>query len=484
MRRKQFEKVFNNRKESEEEVDLDQDFNDEVGKLENQKYKKFSAKKTDALKQAFDKYKGKKVNYEEIMKDDSEEIDEDGFEDDEEEGEEIEEGFEDIEDEDEEGEDLEDGEGEDIENEDEELENQEEEPTPSPKQKRKKSEDMNRDFDKEDEEYLKKISQHTPNEIKKGKNVQNQKNLFDFFINIRISLQKIITSINSLPQGETLKKFIDDSNIHLLKHTISDLLKLLSVFVTFQKEMILKNNFFDITNSKIAIEDFNNILKQIATYNKEILESHPLTSNKIEDVIKSLFTITDKLSSVYEKIINIWYRKTLVYSYKSNTGNKILKILNNNFCEHLKKNIDSNYDTIRQKSKKKPNEKILGKKHADYDEEIYNDYEFYSFILKEFISTKEDMTNTADASGNRMDLTLQYLLNRNQNKKNKNVDTRASKNRKLRFEKHEKILNFMVPIPNHILNSGRTEIINSIFGKGVKLRKNSEEHEDSDFEII
>lgn len=34
MRRKQFEKVFNNRKESEEEVDLDQDFNDEIGKLE------------------------------------------------------------------------------------------------------------------------------------------------------------------------------------------------------------------------------------------------------------------------------------------------------------------------------------------------------------------------------------------------------------------------------------------------------------------
>jgi hypothetical protein len=51
-----------------------------------------------------------------------------------------------------------------------------------------------------DEEYLKSISQVTDDEIRKGKNMNHQKNIFDFFIGLRISLQKIVSKINLLPQ--------------------------------------------------------------------------------------------------------------------------------------------------------------------------------------------------------------------------------------------------------------------------------------------
>jgi hypothetical protein len=72
----------------------------------------------------------------------------------------------------------------------------------------------------------------------------------------------------------------------------------------------------------------------------------------------------------------------------------------------------------------------------------------------------------------RYDLTMQYLINRkNKIKNNKKVDQKASKNRKLRFDPNEKIINFMTPEPN-LYEIGRDEIISSLFGgKHIKNRE-------------
>ena len=49
----------------------------------------------------------------------------------------------------------------------------------------------------------------------------------------------------------------------------------------------------------------------------------------------------------------------------------------------------------------------------------------------------------------------------------KNVDRRASKARKLRFDVHPKIVNFMIPMVNTLVIEGRDQIIENLFnGKG------------------
>ena len=57
---------------------------------------------------------------------------------------------------------------------------------------------------------------------------------------------------------------------------------------------------------------------------------------------------------------------------------------------------------------------------------------------------------------------LKERSNRNANKVRKDVDRRASKNRKLRFNVHPKLLNFM---PSQLDNTmeGRDEIVENIF---------------------
>lgn len=500
--KKLFNKISNSHvKEDEYEID---DFGNEAEKEELTK--KFDLKNKSKLRN-FDeyqnqlsKYKGKSISYADMKRKDQgededmdgdEEIDED-IDEDMDEDEELDEDIEDdlnedeeeiIEDEDAE---IEEGgiEEEDVEDEEMEVEASE----PSAKKNKKGIENVKSLLDKEDENYLKTISQYTPNEIKKGKSVTNQKTMFEFFIGLRISIQKIITSINTLPQGLSYSKYTDAANSNNLKLTILDFVKLISTLLNLQKVMILKGNYVQKLNETYSFDIssvFDGLLNTLQNIYTEIEANNYSDKSAFDRLIHDVSILFDKILSISEKVFNIWYRKTLVYSYKSN--NKLLKILNNNFSEHIKKNVESNYDDLRQKTKKKnPTDRILGKKTkliSEYDDEIYNDNDFYNYLLKEFISNQSD--SNKDDPQNRYDLTLQYLAKKNaNNKKNKNVDTKASKNRKLKFEKHEKLINFMVPFANLNINSGRDAIVRSIFGINRKNKENEIEDIDNEIDII
>ena len=135
---------------------------------------------------------------------------------------------------------------------------------------------------------------------------------------------------------------------------------------------------------------------------------------------------------------------------------------------------------MRKNTEKINNEKLLGRKRIseeeyDYDKEIYNDIDFYNFLLKAFLLNNEkDIENDKLDSENRYDLTMKYILNRKAKMK-KNVDTKASKNRKIRYDKHEKIINFMVPQINNKESIGRNIIVNSLFGMHKKIQNNNED---------
>ena len=74
-----------------------------------------------------------------------------------------------------------------------------------------------------------------------------------------------------------------------------------------------------------------------------------------------------------------------------------------------------------------------------YDTEVYDDRPFYSTLLKTFITS-----NANDNKG----MSEEDLADiRKYKKKKNNVDRKASKGRKLRYNVHTKLQNFMFPIP-------------------------------------
>ena len=73
------------------------------------------------------------------------------------------------------------------------------------------------------------------------------------------------------------------------------------------------------------------------------------------------------------------------------------------------------------------------------DPNIYDDNDFYIEMLKEMDDVEND-----DLKDTRNLLLKRKLMREDKQLTQKNVDRRASKSRKLRFDVHDKIVNFMV----------------------------------------
>lgn len=73
---------------------------------------------------------------------------------------------------------------------------------------------------------------------------------------------------------------------------------------------------------------------------------------------------------------------------------------------------------------------------------------------------------------------MKYLERKNGEEKiRKDVDRKASKNRKIRFNVHPKLLNF-VPCQLENLLEARDEIVGNLFSQGNRESKNGQEAED------
>ncbi|KAI6906435.1 hypothetical protein D0869_13807 [Hortaea werneckii] len=105
------------------------------------------------------------------------------------------------------------------------------------------------------------------------------------------------------------------------------------------------------------------------------------------------------------------------------------------------------------------------------DSKIYDDADFYGLLLKELLEQK-----SADSvAASNIDLSFQM---RRDNKTKKNVDTKASKGRKLRYTVHEKLQNFMVPEDRASWGERQTdELFGSLFGQRLGLAEDGKEGE-------
>ncbi|KAG4444466.1 hypothetical protein IFR05_000057 [Cadophora sp. M221] len=109
------------------------------------------------------------------------------------------------------------------------------------------------------------------------------------------------------------------------------------------------------------------------------------------------------------------------------------------------------------------------------DANIYDDGNFYQMLLKELVDQRRVESLTAPAAGKALQWTAVKEV-----KTRKNVDTKASKGRKMRFTVHEKLQNFMAPEDR---TSWRPEAVDLFFGNLLGQKMNLGEGEDEDTEM-
>lgn len=337
-----------------------------------------------------------------------------------------------------------DGEHEDSEGEEREEE-EEEDGANNVQQKDAEMEELEKELSNirhQEQDILRNIRSTKDEDVVKGQAVKNQKVLWDKTLELRFLLQKAFVNSNRLPKEPIKSSFCETDStvdkaysdlISSSKKTLDSLLELL--------EAILEKN------PSIAKEASNGKSGQKLKH----LEASGCSNGEEDEEWSRVSEMHSRIVPFRNLSIDRWQRKTQVTTGAAAFKGK-LQAFNQDISEQVTaymrdpsrmiKGMQLSRSTLAifgsaldAESIKKGQEAIV-----DGDPELLDDSEFYQQLLKEFFETFDSSAPEAKL----------YALKRMQTKKRKIVDRRASKSRKIRYNVHEKIVNFMAPQPMHI----------------------------------
>lgn len=299
--------------------------------------------------------------------------------------------------------------------------------------------------------------------VQKGICVQNQLKIWERLLEMRIKMQSSLIISNSFPHADKFNLFCQDAKfqqatnkaINTVESTLKNLLEIQdilvhgfpeskNVFKTGSKRKMKTEFKFNVAGKVARLDEFESVLEHsyssYTPYRNEVLQkwhdrtkaasSSTKNANQTLNIVKK---IENALLSKDELI-----RKTQLYRGGYKLFDEPLKTKDENDTE--------NDTSIYQ---------------ANYDEEIYDDSDFYHALLRELIEYK---SSTAD---NPQEIGAKFLeLQKLRNKMKKQVDTRASKGRKIRYVVHKKLVNFTAPDNNshQWTDEAKNELFSSLFG--------------------
>lgn len=334
-------------------------------------------------------------------------------------------------------------------------------------------------------------------EIEKGNCVRNQLKLWENLLEIRIVLQKCLIVNNQMPQYDVHKELKSDKSfVKEVNETKSKLALLLNNMMQL-KELLLKQYPETETlctdskkrkgnkdkGDKNGTNDDNPMDEEIPSDTEDELDNEEKSSadeetkqkveepvprkrikyNDYEDVLRESYS---SFAEYRNSVIKKWNEKTRIA-----TGS-----LNKNASQTTLKQIEfvmNDVGKLRKKTRLKRSEyNIVGKplppddndgrRSQEYDPEIYDDDDFYHQILRDLIEYKS--AGVTDP----IQLSKQWIQLQNMRRKMKRkIDTRATKGRRVRYDVHNKLVNFMAPIAvyDKWTDSAKNELYNSLFGK-------------------
>ncbi|KAL3643519.1 hypothetical protein CASFOL_014334 [Castilleja foliolosa] len=298
-----------------------------------------------------------------------------------------------------------------------------------------------RELRNEEQNILSNLKHHKDEDIKKGQAVKNQRALWDKALEFRFLLQKPFSSSNRLPQEPVRSLFYDsDSGV---SEAYSDLIasskKTLDSILELQQALVANNPSTTQFGEANSTRDSK---QSVASVNSD---------GDIDEEWLQISQMQSRMASFRNKSIDKWQRKTQVTTGAAAIKDKLHAFnqsVSAQVADHMRdpsrmiKGMQQNRSAVAvfgnvpdSTENIKPEETC-----ANGDPELLDDSDFYQQLLKEFFET-------IDPSSSEMAF---YALKRLQTKKRKIVDRRASKSRKIRYNIHEKIVNFMAPRPVNI----------------------------------
>ncbi|KAK1991815.1 TRAUB-domain-containing protein [Colletotrichum falcatum] len=315
------------------------------------------------------------------------------------------------------------------------------------------------------------ISAAVQQDAQKGLAVREQRKTFDGLLNIRIRLQKALVATNSFSaveppskdggggEEEEEEEEEDEQNSEPYEAAEEAALKLLNTLDSFRASLLpaelaqqaagakRKRGDYDASTSSEAIWEGVQEAEQRATkYRKKVLETWSAKTRSANVEVKSrnlVSTQTSVVASLEEQLLNV---------------------------DRLVKRTRTPRSCAPAQVARKVNE----------DPEVYDDADFYQLLLKELVEQR-----TSDAgNGAAAQPTVRWAAMKEARTK-KHVDKRASKGRKMRFNVHEKLENFMAPEDRRSWEQDAIDrLFGTLFGQKMELSEQASDAEMEDDEEV
>ncbi|XP_050023602.2 protein AATF isoform X1 [Dermacentor andersoni] len=342
-------------------------------------------------------------------------------------------------------------------------------------------------------------------EVKKGKAVHSQLQIWDSILELRIQLQKLLVLANQFPKHDQYPLFRsaaleqDKKNGNLIGQARSSIEFIMHQLLTLQEQ--LRDSYPEIRSLFSNTGDKENGTNEIDSENEEIpsdteaeessdeAEGEPSNADsakrkageqaptkkpskcrKMDVCIASAAEFWKKFEPYRNATIEKWYERTRLLSGKVGRSFASLEQSPVKQIEHI---LMDEERLLRRTQTRRSSYKILGAGEAandeqeqksgmgEPDEEIFDDDDFYHHLLREIIERK---TSNID---NPVALSRQWLeIQKLRKKVKRKVDTRASKGRKIRYDIIPKLVNFMAPLDRSTYSEeAKTELFGSLFGQ-------------------
>ena len=304
---------------------------------------------------------------------------------------------------------------------------------------------------------MEQIREKRAQDAKKGQDVRKQIKNWEKTLRLRISFQKILTTVSRLPPSVLLSEYFEET----------------------------PNARDEIDAAAAELEDIATQMLELRLYLwKQNFSSMSADLSKHVRVDASASKALEDLEHVLEPHINTlltrWSNKisSAPHSRNSSSSSRLqLRAMNQNVVDQIRQALAGDgMDRLVQRTQvwRADDMDRLGviatasQESRPTDTEVFDDSDFYAQLLRDLIDNAGIMeTGASNAASD-------ALMSR---KRKRNVDVRASKGRRLRYEVMEKVQNFMPPIPRVTWDDAQTERLFSQLASTTNASSDTKEPE-------
>ncbi|KAF9924071.1 hypothetical protein FBU30_005911 [Linnemannia zychae] len=341
----------------------------------------------------------------------------------------------------------------------------------------------------EESELLKSMTKSVTDDVEKGIHVKAQMSLWETLLDTRIRFQKAVSLVNTFPQPSTYDEFLTDESAEPMEEAKHSLRSFIDTLITVRTDLLRnipeakvpksnKRHMGDLEDEEArnldddawqtkAWKDIEGLNEGWRSYRNNTLEKW---SNKVQ--IASGIPLNKKFKAMNQGIMT-QISQTMADKERLTKRTQLKRseyhILG---AEPEIKEEDEN-----DKSEKTPDVSKLDAHLSNHDEEIFDDSDFYQQLLRELIESRMVDNDDPTAMG------MRWAALRQTKQTKKQVDTKGSKGRRLRYHVHEKLQSFMAPIPAGTWHEEMVEeLFSSLLGRQGGSLDDDEEEEDENKE--